>query len=346
MTAIRRSTFFVSPAAGHLAKVGLMALFLLLLQACAAKQQAPQFEPAQSPETAATKGTAASFGGRFFADAHEYPWSTLGRVNLAGRGFCNGILIGPQQVLTQAQCLYASREGRWWTPQELHFIAAYQKDRFLADSKVTRFTTAPGYNPAGGISLANLTNNWAVMELSQPIGLKTGWLGLQWNDAPLKAEEARGAAVFLRAGYRADWPHAISLYFGCKGADSGAVNLCEAGPTELALPPFVMTAGELRVVADHFVRTAAQGGALANSAAMTQRGSQLGRATLPNAGSPIRRGPEVSTSEFLTALGYTTAAQDLGGAVRQFLQDQSLPARNTADIAVLTALIATAQSGR
>lgn len=314
---------------------------LLLLQACAAKQQ-PEPEELK-PAAAESAERVRSLDGRLQADAHEYPWSALGRVNIAGVGFCNGIMVGPRQVLTQAQCLYSERDRRWWQPGELHFIAAYQRDRFLADSKVARFFTAPGYNPAGGISLANLTNNWAVVILREPIGARTGWLGLQWENNALTTAEARGDAVFLRAGYRIDWQHSISLHFGCKAGGTGLINLCEATPSELALPPFVISGGALHVVADYFVRTAG-GSALASRAAMTQQGNLMGRASPPTTGGPVRRNPTASATAFLTALGYGMAEQDLSDAMRLYLQDQNLPNRDTADISFLASLLVTAQN--
>lgn len=325
----------------------LAAGLLLILQACAARQEAPppQAEPAPPPAAPTVAAPEVrSFEGRFFADAHEYPWSALGRVNRAGLGFCNGILIGPRQVLTQAQCLYARREGRWWQPGELHFLAAYQKDSYLADSRIAGFTAAPGYNPAAGATLVNLTNNWAVLELRDPIGLKTGWLGLQWNDAAVGAQEAGGSAVVLPAGYRTDWPHAISLYFGCEEASGGPADLCQATPSERALPPFVLSEGELRIVADHYLRTAAQGSALARLAALPRRGDRLGQAVPPSANSPVRRIPNVSAANLLQGLGYA-ADVGLGQAANRFRNDRGLAGHGPVDIALLTALLQAARSG-
>src|SRR3546814_10646264 len=68
---------------------------------------------------------------------------------------------------TQARCLYAEREGRWFQPLELHVIAGYQRDSFLADSEIADFTVSPGFNPRAGISLANLTSNWALLTLRE-----------------------------------------------------------------------------------------------------------------------------------------------------------------------------------
>ena len=86
-------------------------------------------------------------------EAMEYPWSALGRLNTGGRGFCTSILIGPRLVLSQAHCLYFGVEGRWRTPNELHFVAGYQllaklladaRRNFLPSPKVSRVMTPQG----------------------------------------------------------------------------------------------------------------------------------------------------------------------------------------------------------
>lgn len=312
------------------------ASLLLLLQACGTPQPAREAAPVKPADSAPAERP--SLAGRMIADAQEYPWSALGRVNLAGQGFCTGILIGPGQVLTQARCLYAGREGRWFRPQELHFIAAYQKDSYLADSKVADFTVAPGFNPQGGVSLANLTNNWAVVTLQQPIGRQTGWLGLEWDNGDLQAAARRGSAVYLRAGYRSDWPHAVSLHIGCDEA-AGAVRLCEATPTELSLPSFVATGGELRVLADFFAATPDQGRALATLTAASVSGNRLGGAQLPAGGGLIGRQPTATIEQLLEVLGYDITGGDIAAAANAFRRDHGLPPGGAADISLLTALL-------
>lgn len=317
---------------------------LLLLQACGTPQPPREAPPAEPAVGAPAEPARPSLAGRMTADAQEYPWSALGRVNLAGQGFCTGILIGPAQVLTQARCLYAGREGRWFRPQELHFIAAYQKDSYLADSKVAGFTVAPGFNPQGGVSLSNLTNNWALVTLQQPIGRQTGWLGLEWDNGALQAAARDGRAAYLRAGYRSDWPHAVSLHFGC-AETAGAVRLCEATPAELSLPAFVAASGDLRVLADFFAATPDQGRALANLAAAPLDGNRLGGAQPPAGGSRIGRQPTATVSQLLEALGYPVAGGDIAAAADAFRRDRGLPAGGPADIALLTALLTAAQRG-
>ena len=328
---------------GQGAKIALAGALMVLLQACGAEPPAPA-PPAAAPTPPPPAAEAPALDGRALVDAHEYPWSAIGRLNLAGQGFCNGILIGAQTVLTQARCLYSRREGRWWQPQELHFIAAYQKDDFLADSKVSNFTVAPGFNPAGGTSLANLTNNWAVVTLSDPIGLQTGWLGVEWDSRQLKAAAERGDAVYLRAGFRRDWPHAISLYFGCAAGRSDLAGLCNPTPMEQGLPSFVMSQDQLRVLGDFYLRSADQGGSLAQLTAGTITGNRLGSAAAPAPGSPVRAQPSVSTSLFLRGLGYDVDGRGLDAAIKAYLSDRGRSAAG-GDTALLMALITTARSG-
>ena len=339
------------PAALGPQKFALAAALLLLLEACAAPtpppRTAPKQEPAPPPAAAAP-----ALGGRLLADAQEYPWSALGRVNLAGQGFCTGVLIGPRQVLTQARCLYAEREGRWFKPFELHVVAAYQRDSFLADSKIADFAAAPGFNPQAGSSLANLASNWALITLQEPIGQRTGWLGLQWDSAGLQAASRAGTAAYLRAGYRYDRPHAVSLHFGCSEAADSAARLCQATPAELSLPPFVIADGELRVLADFYATTPSQGSALARLSGAAINGGRLGAAQPPSRDGLARDGlagrqPTATAAQLLAALGYDTAGGDIGGAAAAFRRNNGLPAGEAIDLPLLAALLNAAwRSGR
>ncbi len=326
-------------ALGQAVKLTAAAGLLALLQACAAPQQQPApTQPAPPPTVEAE-----SLGGRMLADAQEYPWSALGRLNLAGHGFCTGVLIGPRQVLTGAGCLYAARENRWWQPQELHFIAAYQKDSFLADSGIADFTVAPGYNPQAGTSLANVTSNWAIVTLQKPIGAQTGWLGLEWDSRRLQQAAQSGAAVYLRAGYRTDWPHAVSLHFGCDEGAGGLVSLCAPTPTERGLPTFVADKGGLRVLADFYATTPSQGDALARLTGNTIGAGRLGQSQPPTGDSRVGKQPTATAAQLLASLGYDVSGGNIGGAAAAFRRDRGLPASEAVDIALLAALIRAAQ---
>ena len=94
----------------------------LLLAACGTPDRV-EAPPAPQPQIQTEVPAAPPSDGRVVVEAGEYPWSAIGRVNTGGRGYCTGILIGPNQVLASAPCLYNAIEGRWWHRSEVHFVA-------------------------------------------------------------------------------------------------------------------------------------------------------------------------------------------------------------------------------
>ncbi len=186
----------------------------LLLAGCA---QTPPAEPEPEPEAQIAslppapeplppEPGAPPPDGRLIAPYGEYPWSAIGRLNIAGRSFCTAVLVSTRHILVRASCLYS--KNRAWNLQDLHFVAGYRSDRFLGASPLTGYVMDPAYDPALGATLANLTRDWALAELAKPLGDVAGWLKMTWP--------AENPAEVL-AGYRRDWQHALSLFYGCRG---------------------------------------------------------------------------------------------------------------------------------
>ena len=182
-------------------------------------------------------------------DAVEYPWSAIGRVNAAGKSFCTGFLVGEQVVLTAAHCLYDFREGRWWPPVSVHFVAGYQRDTYLKHSRAKSYDVAGTYTPQAQPKLDQVLNDWAVITLAEPVGAEVGWLGMQALDPGLLESLRAGQATAVQAGYRRDRAHVITLGINCPipglfGNGRGILHSCDVVEGGSGSPLLVLADGD------------------------------------------------------------------------------------------------------
>jgi hypothetical protein len=243
-------------------------------------------------------------------EAMEYPWSALGRLNTGGRGFCTGILIGPRLVLSQAHCLYFSVEGRWRAPNELHFVAGYQRDTIIIHSGVAGYEVAPEISGgAGASSLAAAAADWALVTLEAPIGRQAGWLALQRLDPGTRARLALGAGLAVQAGYRRGWEHSLTVKLGCRDrwqAGGGNDGPCADAPANPELPLLVFLDGDTRAIANPLLLARAEAGRIAAPAfrALTDNGATWGQSRAPAQGSLAAPAPTNTVARLLLDLGY------------------------------------------
>ena len=97
-----------------------------------------------------------------------FGWEAVGRIEIGKQGYCTGVLIAPNLVLTAAHCVY-DRRNQAVDPASLTFRAGLRDGTSIAERSVARVVAHEGYDPNRPYGAENIRYDAALLELAEPI---------------------------------------------------------------------------------------------------------------------------------------------------------------------------------
>ncbi len=170
-------------------------------------------------------------------------WAGVGRLEIAGKGFCTAALISDRLVLTAAHCLYDA-EGARIDAGRLLFAAGMRDGRSLAERQVSRVALHPRFLPGVTPDRDSFGADIALLELAQPIR------GTRVRPYPVAAAPERGANVGV-VSYGVDRAETPALQRICSVLEtwsSAMIMSCSVDFGSSGAPVFSLVDGSPRIV--------------------------------------------------------------------------------------------------
>jgi protease YdgD len=150
---------------------------------------------------------------REIVDANTYPWSSIGKVG-AKRHWCTGVVVGSNQVLTAAHCLYNEAAGRFISAESVHFLLGYTRGEYRVHRVASRYTIPSTFDPAKITSfepakITSLHDDWAILYVSEPFPSEV-------RPLPLASETPPPRRAVKAGGYAAERAHMMTADQHCR----------------------------------------------------------------------------------------------------------------------------------
>jgi TPR repeat protein len=115
---------------------------------------------------------------REIVDANIYPWSSIGKVGVTSvtlRYACSGAVVGANEFLSAAHCLYNGETKRFFPTGSIHLLVGYSRGEYRAHRVASRYTIPPAFDPSQYSYPRKLEklvigarHDWAVVYVDEP----------------------------------------------------------------------------------------------------------------------------------------------------------------------------------
>jgi V8-like Glu-specific endopeptidase len=167
--------------------------------------QPSNLQQEKDPDKTEERGIIGPWDDRIPMLSRQYPWSAIGRVQWLTENkeyHCTGTLIAEDVVLTNAHCVINPETRK--PNQKIAFLPNVINGKPGSQADVSQVVDVLYGTDFGGSELENQTNDWALLKLDKPIGLKYGYLG--WKSLPSSTLTANKKA-YIFVGYSGDFPN-------------------------------------------------------------------------------------------------------------------------------------------
>ena len=181
------------------------------------------------------------------------PWSAIGRINRRSGGFCSGVLIAPDKVLTAAHCLWNTRTRAWMQPDGLFFLPGYRMGSYLSTQAVASVRRDPNVAMDERGQPRDFSMDWAVLTLKGVIPSTKDLRPIPLASVSEIAKIGPGFPL-VRAGYSQDRPH-LPTSVTCKLLTRSGARLlrhdCDGTKGDSGSPILIETEAGWRVLGLH-----------------------------------------------------------------------------------------------